>query len=336
MARRLRARRAHQQVAAPLAAQVGHHGGGEADRQLDAVQVLLLRPLRLPEVQEHGHVAVAVLLELADQQGAVPGGGPPVDPAAAVAVLPGADAVEIALRAPRSTLAALRALKRLVVPRHPAPRQPPQARKDGQRAGRPEHQRAAKQPERKPAPHPHRSQAIAAALVQSPPIRPGLCLAGGDVGEVDGRVHGRRPSMVRDALDPLLGHHGPTAAAAPRVGQLDVYHQEVAGADFPGHLAADLQSPHGEDRQAPTEQYGPGHQPGEHQQQVDLPHHRPAEDEDQDDQVRPPFQAEGGPASARSCWVFVCQGIHAYPGTGISSTRRWRSASIASRWPPCR
>ena len=74
----------------------------------------------------------------------------------------------------------------------------------------------------------------------------------------------------------------------------------VAGADFLRHLPADLQSPHGDHRQAPTEQHGPGHQPGQHQQQVDLPHHCPAEHDRQDDQVRPSLQAEGGPAPAAS------------------------------------
>ena len=122
-------------VAVAGAAKLGGQRGGEAfTASSTSPRGPRPRSAGLPEIEHDRGIAAVRLLELPHHHLAGSGRSSPVDPAAAIATLPGAEAIKIAIEA-RAVLAALIAGERIVPESTPVLRQPTQARQDGQRGG---------------------------------------------------------------------------------------------------------------------------------------------------------------------------------------------------------
>src|SRR5690349_266602 len=78
-------------------AEIDDRRGGERNGRLEYRQVVVGRAGRLMQVEQQRHIAAASLLELANGQFAELRTRPPMNPAAAIAVAPFAQSIEIAL-----------------------------------------------------------------------------------------------------------------------------------------------------------------------------------------------------------------------------------------------
>ena len=198
----------------------------------------------------------------------------------------------------------MRSRERRPVSHGPTSREASQPGKHDQALARCDGDRALNQPEGKAGRNPQRPQPVAAAPRQPAAVNGLRRPAGSNVGKQHAgtdrpRTASRLVIRRRHPFDRVLDDHGPTAQPPPRVGQLEVGHQQIARTNSPRHVALHAKPSQGQSRQSPVEPQRPGQDPGQHQQQIDLPGHGRAEDQHQHGHVVAALATDGG-----SAWAF--------------------------------